>query len=87
MHFQDEFVLQKNSRIDVSNTYNQYDDLTAAKNACMNDTHCIGVYDSSCDNTGPFLMLKYCFKTSISDINCVYKKKTNGKYIFLVILL
>ena len=78
-------MFKENSRIDISNTYNQYDDLTVAKNACLNDSQCIGIYDSSCDKTGPFLLLTYGFMTSIVGVNCVYKKKTYGKYLLIAI--
>ena len=70
----------KNSQMDMANTYNGHDDLSTAKSACLNDKHCIGIYDASCDKNGPFMLLKHSFMTSAYGKSCIYKKTRYGKY-------
>ena len=46
--------------------------------ACRNDMECIGVYDESCDEDGPFLLVRSGFMDSRYGPNCIYKKKSYG---------
>ena len=61
--------------MDESNTYGYHEELSFAKIACENDSRCIAIYDTSCDQDGPFVLVTRGFMTSISGPNCIYKKK------------
>ena len=67
----------------MSNLYDQHEYLNEAKIACVNDSQCIGVYEDSCNKIGPFMLLKSGFLTSVSGTNCIYKKTTYSKLIYL----
>ena len=66
----------------MSNTYEPYQSLNLATVACLHDTECMGIYFSSCDENGQFLLFKDSFVTSIYSKGCIYKKKTYGKFYF-----
>ena len=66
------------------NTYGEYQNLNLATTACSNDTECMGIYLSSCDENEQFLLFKDSFVTSIYSKNCIYKKKTYGKFCFYI---
>ena len=70
-------------QIHMSNLYDQHTHLNEAKIACVNDSQCIGVYEDSCNKIGPFVLLKSGFLTSVSGTNCIYKKTTYSKLIYL----
>ena len=78
--------MKENVQVDLSNTYFQYDDLEVAKRACKKDSQCIGVFLAICNMNGPYMLLKRGFVISVSGVNCLYKKKRDGRYIFLVML-
>ena len=82
----DDFVLMENSQIDIANTYNGHDDLSSAKTACLDDKHCIGIYDASCNKSGPFMLMKFSFMTSVYGKSCFYKKTRNGRYLLALML-
>ena len=71
----DEFVLKERILIDASNIFDQHKHLSVAKVACSNDSKCIGVYEASCDDNGPFMLIKNGFLTSVFGTNCIYKKR------------
>ena len=71
----------------MSNLYDQHEHLNEAKIACVNDSQCIGIYEDSCDKDGPFMLLKSGFLTSVSGTNCIYKKTTYSKLIYLYMAL
>ena len=85
--FSDDFVLTENSQIDVANTYNGHDDLSTAKTACLNDKHCIGIYNALCDKNGPFMLVKYSFMTSVYGKSCFYKKTRYGRQLLYLLSL
>ena len=79
----DNFIQKFNVQVDESNLYDQQEGLYVAELACENDKHCIGIYDESCDQKGPFRLLGRGFMTSILTRNCIYAKKTyDGEYAF-----
>ena len=69
--------------IDISNIFDRYEQLNAAKVACANDSNCIAIYEPFCDKNGPFMLLKDNFVTSAYGNNCIYKKKEDGKCYYL----
>ena len=69
------FVMKEHVQIDSSNIYRQYDRLNFAELACENDSKCIGIFDASCDEKGPFLLFQKGYMTSYRAPNCIYKKK------------
>ena len=72
----DSFVVKANIKIDESNKYDNYERLNFAEIACEKDSHCIGIYDASCDQNGPFELLVRGFMTSNSmTSDCIYAKK------------
>ena len=84
IHPIDNFDVHVNIKVDATDLYDQYYRLIFAKIACGNDKQCIGIYDASCDQQGPFLLLKRGFITVYSSLNCIHKKKTyDGKQIVL----
>ena len=70
----DDFVLRGNIKIDKSNIYNHYARLSIAKLACRNDSKCMGVYVSTCNENGPYMLIKDSFLQSISGTDCIYKR-------------
>ena len=75
IHPIDNFDVHVNIKVDATDLYDQYDRLIFAKIACGNDKQCIGIYDASCDQEGPFLLLTRGFITLYSSPNCIHKKK------------
>ena len=58
-----------------SNIYDNFNHLGLAKIRCNKDVQCIGIYDKTCDNSGPFQLCKHGFVTpAVSVSSCIHKK-------------
>ena len=77
----DHFIGQSNIQIDEYNSYSQYMMLNFAETACEKDTQCVGVFDASCDQRGPFGLIRIGYMTLGSSPHCIYEKKVyDSKY-------
>ena len=55
--------------------------LNFAETACEKDTECVGVFDDSCDQRGPFGLIRIGYMTLGSSPHCIYEKKVyDSKY-------
>ena len=76
MYSLDNYITQVNIKVDESNKYGQFEKKIFAEIACDIDTECIGIYDASCDQEGPFMLVKKGFMISNWSPDCINKKKT-----------
>ena len=61
-----------------SDRYENFSTESAAKTACSVDSNCKGVYDSGCDNKGPFYLCPLSATYAPSTSSCILEKKTQG---------
>ena len=72
--------MKVNIQVDESNKYGHHDRLNFAEIACENDSHCIGIYDDSGEQNGPFELVTRGFMTSRSKKSSIIhaKKRYDG---------
>ena len=84
----DDYEKRIGSSCRLDNTVSLFQHLSQAKISCNSDENCIGIYEQSCDNSGPFLLCHKGFATSKANNSaCLYEKKNySGIYLLLYIL-
>ena len=80
----DDYTKTVGSSCRLSNAFGKiFNHLSEAKISCNSDKRCIGIFEQSCDNSGPFHLCKEGFETSeIHIASCFYQKKNySGMYL------
>ena len=64
----------------MHDSHGKYRSLDEAKQACLVDSYCHGIYDHFCDNKNVFRLCRLQVEDlRRSDISCVYVESKNGK--------